>query len=176
MNTQSRKTGAEAQVSQAPAEADFVGLVKYISEREKGLSKYSDKLRTSLQRIFNIFGDSVNCQVCDYSAPAEIHKSHAFVPKIQVSISVQDSEYFARETGEIDVYYLCIAQSKMLIQNQYGNMHDACTAPRWLLKQLVLSNRLPKFLQLVAQRLQEVEEEYAQVSQIAERMAQAILE
>jgi len=126
MSTQSRKTkSSEEQIPQAPSEEDFVGLIKYISEREKGLSRYSDKLRQNLQRIFDVFGSAHYCQICDeveehskhikYRSeqgylrreqtetingitvmhPANADYSHPFKPKIAISINIEDSEIFA---------------------------------------------------------------------------------
>lgn len=61
------------EIPQPPSEEDFVGLVKYLEEREKNLSKYSDKLRQSLQRVFDVFGDPDFCQICSYSADNTRH-------------------------------------------------------------------------------------------------------
>jgi len=124
---QSRKTkSSEEQIQQAPVETDFVGLVKYISEREKGLGRYSDKLRQNLQQIFDVFGSAHHCQICDEAEehgkhikyrseqgylkreqtetingitvthPANADYSHPFKPKIPISIDVKDSEIFAK--------------------------------------------------------------------------------
>lgn len=54
-----------AEVRQAVEEsADIVRTVEYLREREGELSKYSDKLRGSVERIANVFGDRDECQIC----------------------------------------------------------------------------------------------------------------
>jgi len=40
--------------------------LRYITKREKNLSHYSDKLRQSMIRIFNVFGDEKLCRICGY--------------------------------------------------------------------------------------------------------------
>lgn len=167
MNTKSRKTkSAEAQIPQAPEESDFVGLIKYISKREKGLSRYSDKLRTSLIAI----ADAIRY--------------------INISINVTDKEaYFDETTEEDDKHgysvknFLCIDDHNLCTINrrktEYGDYHHQklwyfSQLPRSELKTLVQSGRLPKFLVLVAQKLEEAETEYGVVAEIAEKMAKAI--
>jgi len=48
-------------------------VINYIAEREESLSRYSDKLRESVERIANAFGKKSECQICDMS---EGHKNH----------------------------------------------------------------------------------------------------
>lgn len=136
MNTKSRKTkSAEAQIPQAPSEEDFVSLIKYVSEREKSLSRYSNKLRQSLQHIFNIFGDPYYCQICGYSENDTRHIKfrdeqgylhyeetstvngitetyaknkdyvHEFKPKIRVSEEIVDTE-ICIETAEDELNFV----------------------------------------------------------------------
>jgi len=47
------------------AEANLVETIKYIAQREEELAKYSSKLRKAVAKIFDVFGDSERCQVCD---------------------------------------------------------------------------------------------------------------
>jgi len=44
---------------------DMMEIIKYIEQKENELAKYSSKLRTSLSRIFAVFGDNDLCQVCN---------------------------------------------------------------------------------------------------------------
>jgi hypothetical protein len=100
----SRKASAEAQNSQAPSEEDFLGLIKYIEERGKSLSKYSDKLRTSLQRIFDVFGNPRYCQICGCNQETgtalgegenkgkHAGGNHVFTPRIRVGEEIADTE------------------------------------------------------------------------------------
>jgi hypothetical protein len=115
---------AEAQVPKAPSEEDFVGLVKYLEEREKNLSKYSDKLRENLAKIAGIFGDESCCQICGFEEGSTKHVkyrdeqgylhdektsvvngitvtyaankdySHAFKAKIEPSFEIEDETEF----------------------------------------------------------------------------------
>jgi hypothetical protein len=206
MNKKSRKANsAEAQNPQAPAEADFVGLIKYVSEREKNLSKYSDKLRISLQRVFDVFGNPEYCQICNSTVNSgtatgegenkEKHMggSHPFTPKIRVSEEIEDTE-ICIETSEDELnferYRLVFSDGKLLLRGWRNCEIDATGVTVWFtepegtqrggtpsraeLKQLVRSGRLPKFLALVAEKLTAAEAEYAQVAEIAEKMAKAI--
>jgi len=187
------------EVSQAPSEEDFVGLIKYINEREKGLSRYSDKLRQSLQRIFDVFGNPDYCQICGCNKQTGTNQegenkgkhaggAHAFVPKIRVSVNVRDEQEICPDMFlEFADGELRIADLSDCYQETDGNWYPSWLVPdnrsiykhtylasREELKTLVRSGRLPKFLALMAEKLRETEAEYGEVSELAERMAQAI--
>jgi len=148
MNTKSRKTkSAEAQTPQAPAEADFVGLIKYLAEREKKLSKYSDKLRTSLQRVFDVFGDSSHCQICNCSeftgtALGEGENkgkhaggSHAFIPKVRVSENIADTEICIESVEDelnFERYRLVFSYGKLWLKGWRNCEIDATGVTTWL--------------------------------------------
>ena len=51
-------------------------LLGYIEQREESLSRYSDKLRESLKKIDNMFGDSKYCAIC--SGREEAREHHRF--------------------------------------------------------------------------------------------------
>jgi hypothetical protein len=237
------------------AEAELTQIVKYIEEREKTLSRYSDKLRRAVERIFNVFGDPDECQVCegeegyfmhfkyyyyDYpneeyhqyyyiktgvnEVPSEIHgmkvevlerdealeskrpdrsfdkerrvwfvfktpNYHKFTPKVFVSIDVEDGvPFYTEKHGEhydvIDEYYLAFQDHELVILNKTRYENDVrwpvtniCgvnEVSRECLKALVKSGRLLEFLRMVAEKLQKMNEEYGEVSEIAEKMAKAI--
>lgn len=195
--TLNKKVSAEAEkIPQPTSEEDFVGLIKYIQEREKNLSKYSDKLRESVVRIANVFGDSDFCQICGKN---ESHGNHAptiqgrgqyagntynaggwhvFKPKLKLSFKIEDEIIFFVDSNGLDC---------KLLLNQYGLQVRVITCDgeedvdyyfaqcsRETLKALVQSGRLPKFLALVAKRLAEAEKEYGEVASIAEKIAKSL--
>ena len=47
--------------------AELVSTVEYLREREEELSRYSDKLRAAITRIWSMFGSSFTCQICHVS-------------------------------------------------------------------------------------------------------------
>jgi len=234
------------------AEAELTKTIRYIEEREKSLSRYSDKLRRAVERIFNVFGDSDKCQICgggkdyfmhfkyyyyDYpheeyhryyytktgvnEVPAEIHgmnvevldrdeaylehkptknfdkernvwfvfknpKYHEFMPKVFVSIDVEDGVpfYSVEDEEAVDEYYLAFRKHEMVIVMRTRYKNEAWTSgakvygvnevSRECLKALVKSGRLLEFLKTVSEKLQKMSEEYREVSEIAEKMAKAI--
>jgi len=161
-STKNKISAVAEQIPQAPAEADFVGLIKYISEREKGLSRYSDKLRQSLVAI------------------------DQHLQNMHISINVQDKEPFAEDDAQGDPLqlYLYLGEGPRgfgglwVYAAGYGSAFYGYKAfgdvKRLTLLQLVRSGRLPKFLALVAQNLAEAEAEYSEVATIAQKMAKAI--
>ncbi len=209
----SRKASAEAQNSKAASEEDFSGLVnvvKYIKEREENLARYSTALRANLAKIAELFGEG--CKVCNRSEAVGAHeqtfqgqgqyagstfaedkkKYHKYAPKIQVSITVEDEQYFRREDDDgmnADTYWLVLMPPagrrynyggllvKMVTngceeQASYQTFKDECS--RATLKALVKSGRLPKFLALVTEKLEKTASDYKQVAEVAEKMAKAI--
>jgi mRNA degradation ribonuclease J1/J2 len=215
MNNKTRKESAEAQNTKAPSEEDFVGLIKYVEERERNLSKYSNKLRQNLQRIFSIFSPPYCCRICGCSENDQKHipfrdeqgylhdektstvngitvtyganknYSHDFVETVSISIDVQDDVFEERSTDKEgdEQFWLQIVDGDFAIASGWDHNARWLTNPsgrqswtpdRELLKALVRSGRLPKFLALIAQKLSEAEKEYGDVAEIAEKMAKAI--
>ena len=168
MNAKSRKTSAEAQFSQAPSEEDFVGLIKTIMEKEKGLSLDSDKLRQAMELVAKKFGNEkgqifISIDVCDDE------------PFLSTEDKDEEDDKWVTED-----YFLAIENHilKIIRKDQCQRIcadHPVASGhPRETLSALVKSGRLPKFLQLVAQKLADAQKEYAQVAEIAEKMANAI--
>jgi hypothetical protein len=173
------------------AEADLNKILGYIQQREETLSRYSDKLRQSLVKIANMFGKSNYCRRCGkwqgYHSTTHRQTYGAcenFEPAIEVSINVTDDKHFYVEpeddaSPEIK-YYLAVLNHELGYidvvgeYNAYGRVTTFQQAPRELLKALVKSGRLIPFLQKVADTLQAKSEEYREVAQVAEKMAQAV--
>lgn len=213
---------------------DVASVLKYIAERENNLSKYSDKLRQSVQRIFNVFGDSQLCQVCGERPSYSLHGRyfdrrerqpyqeipdahphgqpklvthyeyvgfwgnkqeniiyfeknetfHEVKPKIEVSLSMRDEKPFFEEWAEeyasrTRAYRLVLLDHNLWIENRIveNATHTLMTADqvsRKVLMRLIKSGRLTAFIQDIADALQKESEEYKEVAEIAERMAQAI--
>ena len=174
------------------AEADINQILGYIKEREATLSHYSDKLRQNLQRIFDIFGHPDYCQVCDVSEGSLKHKgqkyadetAHVFIPKIRISLDLQDTEHFAEIGDEPEYYYLATKNGMLHIMGTVACEMDITGWTCWyrqphevsreVLKQLVRSGRLIPFLQKIADTLAQEGEEYKQVAEVAEKLAKAV--
>jgi hypothetical protein len=173
---------------------DLNQILGYIQEREQTLSKYSDKLRKSLVKIADVFGNPQYCQRCnkwvEYHNQKWKDKPEGkgvcgnFKPKIDVSINVIDDEPFLvepeNETAPEIKYYLAIINhwlGYVDVVGEYSNPSRVTAfdeAPRETLKALVKSGRLIPFLQKVADVLTAKGEEYREVAQVAEKMAQAV--
>ena len=180
------------------AEPGVMGLVetlKYIREREESLSRYSDKLRQSLVEIAGQFGrlSEKYCMRCGYHADAHRDDSSHYertcknllLPTIEVSITFRDKESFAeKETLEHNFsYYLAINEDHELVIQEINWDIRECpndiyfsNAPRWLLKELVKSGRLSKFFEALAGRLAELNDEYRDAAEKAEKIAKAVEE
>jgi hypothetical protein len=176
------------------AEADLNKILGYIQDRERTLANYSDKLRQSLIKLSNVFGDTQYCQRCNKwrvfhdqrwkDKPEGKGVCDNFKPKIQVSINVIDDEPFLvepeNETAPEIKYYLAIINHWLGYVDVVGGYSDPSKvtafdeAPRETLKALVKSGRLIPFLQKVADVLTAKGEEYREVTQVAEKMAQAV--
>ena len=164
------------------AEAGINQILGYIKEREATLSRYSDKLRQNLQRIFDVFGSPDYCRICNDEHKGQT--AHDFIPKIRISIELQDTEHFAEIGDEPEYYYLATRNGRLFIMGTVACEMDITGWTCWysqpnevsreVLKQLVRSGRLILFLQKVADTLQAKSEEYREVAQVAEKMAQAV--
>jgi hypothetical protein len=164
----------------------LIEIVKYIQEREENLSRYSDKLRQSLVRIAQVFGSARECQICNSVHFWDQEYDHEFIPKIAVSLDITDPEAFYEEEDEEgkDIYYLQLWDLNLRIcmkrvffatgEERYWDWRYFNDASRHLLKELVRSGRLPKFLEYVAQVLQEKGLEYGEAAEVASKMADAV--
>jgi hypothetical protein len=176
------------------AEADLNKILGYIQERERTLANYSDKLRQSLVKIADVFGNPQYCQRCNKwveyhnkkwkDKPEGKSVCDNFKPKIQVSLDIVDDQPFLIEpeketTPEIKYYLAIINHSLGYIDvvGEYSNLIKVTAfdeAPRETLKALIKSGRLIPFLQKVADILQAKSEEYGEVAEVAEKLAKAV--
>ncbi|MDD5435351.1 MAG: hypothetical protein PH343_07980, partial [Nitrospira sp.] len=115
---------------------------------------------------------------------------HEFQPRIELSLDAKDTTPFYQDGEKGEEYFLAIREGKMVIlwMGEYDSFgyqsdddlsneikgRDVTTPSRQVLKELVLSGRLPRFFQVVLTHIEKTSEEYQEVSEIAERMAQAI--
>ena len=175
---------AEAQKSE-----DIAKVISYIEQKEASLSRYSDKLRQSIDKLVKIFGNKDICRVCGHDVVFHPVRKRGtgevvcnnFKPKIEVSIDIIDDVPFYEEkdefVGEIN-YYLAFHKHSLLMALRYqdGSIDYVLfrDASREKLKALVRSGRLIPFLQKVANMLKGKCEEYREVSEIAEKLANAI--
>lgn len=109
----------------------------------------------------------------------EEHEYHEFVPKIYVSIEVKDSEPFYVDSGDpydsAEEYFLLIGRFGMRVEIGDGERFvEIKDLPRRAVKALVKSGRITKFLQKVAQELEDTGNEYQEVAEVAERLAAAL--
>ena len=175
------------------AEADLNQILAYIQDREETLSRYSDKLRRSLVKIADVFGRKDLCRLCGWyvskhptrkTGTGEIY-CETPIPKIEVSVDIIDDVHFeVEEEGKYSPstkYYLAIIEHMLGYVETYDDdrfrtsyLHYFSEAPRERLKVLVKSGRLIPFLRKVADVLDAKGEEYREVSEVAEKLAQAI--
>lgn len=203
--------------------ADVASVLKYIAEREENLGKYSDKLRTNVQRIFDIFGDPYYCQICGKSvsrahgkyrariggnkptwmpeaadtvpelyarlatpedgASAHIGNetlweenpdNHTPLPRIRVSIEMRSKIFY--DDGDAQ-WYLDLDRKGLSfgVETPRGEgIRSAEDAPRKVLNEVIRTGTLTQFLKDIADALKEEQDEYQEVAEMAERMAQAI--
>jgi len=111
---------------------------------------------------------------------------HKFTPKIYISLPLKDTAWFWRGNEDEESTYVTTAtlafedgELVAVLESGYGaNVDTTVTKPlsalsREQLKALVRSGRLPAFLAYAAERLREAGEEYGEVAEVAERMAEA---
>jgi transcriptional regulator NrdR family protein len=108
------------------------------------------------------------------------------MPKVFVSIDIEDGVPFYTEEEEyrINEYYLAFHKHKLVIVMKSRGKSEVWSAEKLVygphevsrecLKALVKSGRLLQFLNSVAGKLETMDEEYKEVSEIAEKMAKAI--
>jgi len=166
-------------------------VLAYISEREGKLSNYSDRLRQAVKRIEDVFGNSKFCQICGTGSSGYMpydherdHPDHAFLPKIFVSLDIEDAEPFFTDDDENGPfsYLLALSDCDLVVWKRlkedtvmpYCAKWEVSESSRKILKELVRSGRIPKFLRLVAERLEQTGKEYGEVAEVAEKMAAAI--
>jgi len=163
------------------AEAEITKIISYIEKRESNLSRYSDKLRESVQRIFDVFGNANRCQICNIEKAFHGKDTHQFIPKVHISIDVLDDEPFywyddKHYGGRVNVF-LATKNGGLVIAEYYGE-EEAYTLPsrvsRKMLKELVKSGRLIQFLRKVAEELEKAEQEYGEVAEVAEKLTEGL--
>jgi hypothetical protein len=201
--------------------------LKFIEEREQKLSRYTDKLRDAVDKIFQVFGDKDVCQICGrlerlhrkYYLPPDgkrvddpktyttdeyvimsrkewekdyfgkTHKQgkeifiinedvdHAFKPKIEVSFDF-DGEPFFKVEEEGKECKLAIRNHRLVFFVKYTGFHEetygAHEISRRTLKEAIQTGAITKFLQELAEELKAKEEEYGEVSSMAEKLANAV--
>jgi hypothetical protein len=108
-------------------------------------------------------------------------KPHKFVPCVDVDIDVDDTEpFYVNEYGQ--KYFLAFRNSELvcIVDEWNGERHKDYKAlsdlGRDALKDLIKSKRLIKFLEYVAEELRKREQDFREVSEIAEKMALALAE
>jgi len=162
INESRKANSAEAQNPKAPVETDFVGLIKYLEEREKNLGKYSDKLRENFEKVWAKLNSIL---------PAD------FLMRGKDFFS-EEEEYF----GEISWHLETLPETEkwyagLYIVKDYGTGEIQISVKdvsRKLLKALVSSGALIEFVKIAGETLAKAEQEYSQVADVAEKMAKAI--
>jgi hypothetical protein len=110
------------------------------------------------------------------------YAKHKFTPFIQVSIDIKDVEPFREIEKEYEgkyLYYLAFSDHKLVIE-KFDTSLDSTEiiyfdeASRETLKEIVKTKALVKFLKYVAEQLKQKEEEFKQVSEIAEKLASIV--
>lgn len=219
-----------AEVRQAAEEsAGIARTMEYLREREAELSRYSGKLRESVERIANMFGDSDKCRICNGKKESKEHykyrryfgtlftdelpecavvkkenwqwtdefetmseipdtkliyietkETHEFVPKIEISIDVEGEEFTTEISDGKAMARLCIVDHEMKLKDytegeeenaRYWGMYQLS---RDDIKRMVKERRITQLIELVKRRLDETTKEYAEVSQVAEKLASAL--
>jgi hypothetical protein len=134
------------------------------------------------QAIINSFVEHDELFSEKYLDILECKKPHKFIPCIDVDIDVDDVEPFYINEDE-QKYFLAFRDHELIcvIVDEYdGDRHEEykklSNLGRDSLKDLVKSRRLIKFLQYVAERLREQEQDFKEVSEVAEKMALALAE
>jgi hypothetical protein len=169
---QNGKISAEAQIkTSAQAEADFSGIqqtLKYLSEREENLARYSDKMSKALYKIaeainnLNISRDLVFVDTEPFIVNKPENAEDNTVEKGYLYLNGTLKAKFVKTFGEIEDEY---AKTEWWIFQ---------SIPRRERKAIIQSGRLPKFLAYVAEKLAQTEQEYKIVAETAEKMASSV--
>lgn len=162
-NTQtSRKASAEAQKPQAQAKADFSGIMKYLTEKEGNLAKYSDKLRESILTVEAKLDSLIPSDfLMRGKAFWEEEDEYLGTVTYQIATLAEDEKWYAG-------LYIVKSFSTGEIRTTFKE------SSRRVLKALVQSGALLEFATIAAQKLAEAEKEYGQVAEAAEKMAKAL--
>lgn len=153
-------------------------IIESIAENERNLSQAYDKLVASLSKISNVFGNDNFCQTCGRSKTFHKDGEHEFKPKIYVSVDFIDDVAFYKlphsdSDEEVREYKLAFYKGFLQVYVD-GYFYDFNEISRDALKALIKSGRLISFLQKVSNELKEMNKEYKEVSEIAERIAAAL--
>ena len=168
---------------------EVMKILGCIKERKQKLENYTEKLRESIEKIVCMFGPSDECVFCGYKERLHPYKFSAtgevcnFKPKIDVPIHIIDDKAFYVEVwvgADRTKYYLAFYNHELKIAREdsegvidYIYLIDLSNDG---LKALIKSGRLIKFLKKAADELEKTSQEYKEISEIAEKMANAITE
>lgn len=168
------------------AEATKTGLaeaIRYIETRTVELQRYTDKLRTSLVQFAKLFGPKRECAVHDLEHTGVGYNKAG--PECRAKIEIPFDL-----KGEVFTYYsddpfneerswrLVLQDHELLVVKTLAGGsevgYDFGEAPRAVLKEIVKTGALQKFLQQLKDKLDVETQEYEAVAEIAAKIASAV--
>lgn len=187
-NNTSQNSSAEAEVNQ---------VLTYLSSKADALERWSDKLRISLLKLEDVFNDDSRCRICGQRKNYCTHdvskqhqalnpESHEFQPMLRIKLGtdfeLKDERPFLVSQGRYGEGvedFLVFEKGEIGIREEdgsaeYAKVYGFGAASREELKAMVKTGRLLAFLQAVGEAVRDREADYKAVSELAEKMAQAI--
>lgn len=149
------------------AEATMVETMKYIVDRSQNISRYSDKLSKSIDRISEYFKKV---------APISGLRFFSLDPFFEDDKNEYNRYYYLCITNFLDrEWKLCVATFDSLDDDaQWTRLRDPYSESRIIKKEIIKA--LPQFMLDYAEKLKEVEKEYESISEKAEKIAKILEE
>lgn len=155
----------EKQITSAGAE--LKQAIEYLAERATTINRYSDKLSEALGKIDNAIYDIKISRDFTFTDTEPFYTTTT--PETDREFATTEKGFLTIQDGRLKFKYFKTAGG--YTQTEQWNVFQISRLER---KAIIQSGRLPKFLAYVAEQLAIAEQEYKQVAEIAEKMANAI--
>jgi hypothetical protein len=167
MEVKTQKISEEKQNKSTTAGAELTQTINYITERQTNINRYSDKLSDALLKIDKAISNIKISRDFEFLDTEPFYTKEYKEDELE---SPTEAGYLLIKDGELKTKYY-----KYTIYNDgYEEEWNIQQLPRLERKAIIQSGRLIKFLTTVAEQLAVAEQEYKQVAEIAEKMANAI--
>lgn len=154
---------------QNSAEALINETLKYISERENNINKYTDKLNKALGIINQAIDNLKISRDLYFEDTCPFYVNSVAYEKAMNTVT--EKGYLIIENGYLKLKFI---QQESLSHYTACKVWHIYQVSRKERKALITSKRLTAFLKIVAAKLEETEKEYKDAAEIAEKMASAI--
>jgi hypothetical protein len=171
-------------------------ILQKLVEETQHYTYVTKKLRERVKSIFNVFQNPKFCRHCESEADAKCHSLttvedvkdyHKFEASVDIPFEVLGETYFHQDYADGGTkYYRIVATPETkshwptlgirILRNNLETDIVVKELPNKILKELIKTDAIPKFLNRMSQVLKETNAEYDEVEEMAKKLSEAISE